>query len=112
MTEGGTDKEGKFHKAAKFDDSLIAEFFSREVFSLLLREELISPELVRKVLRWRYSGFNVHSKVRATSKREAERVSKYMIRPLLSSLNCAAGTLDGGRRERRVFLRGLESKAL
>ena len=67
MTEGGTDKEGKFHKVAKFDESLIAEFFSWEVFSLLLREELISLELVRKVLRWRYSGFNVHSKVRATS---------------------------------------------
>jgi len=26
----------------------------------------------------------VHSKVRTTSKREAERVGKYMIRPLLS----------------------------
>jgi len=30
------------------------------------------------------SCFNVHSKVRAESKEEAERVSKYMIRPVLS----------------------------
>lgn len=36
VTEGGTDKDGKFHKVVKFDDNLIAQFFSREVFSLLL----------------------------------------------------------------------------
>jgi len=30
------------------------------------------------------SGFHVHSKVRATSKQDAERVGKYMIRPILS----------------------------
>jgi hypothetical protein len=35
-------------------------------------------------LRWRYTGFNVHSKARAQTKREVERVGKYMIRPLLS----------------------------
>jgi len=55
MTEGGTDKEGNFHKVEKFDDSLIAEFFSREVFSLLLREKLISLSLVQKILAWRQS---------------------------------------------------------
>ena len=62
-TEGGTDEHGEFHKVRKFDDTLIAEFFSREVFSLLLQEQLISPELVEKILQWRHSGFNVHSKV-------------------------------------------------
>jgi len=62
------------------------------------------------------TGFNVHTKVRTTTKREAERAGKYMIRPLLSlkwlsidpqlkltfmaerpppSSNCPAGTLDG-----------------
>jgi hypothetical protein len=30
------------------------------------------------------TGFNVHSQVRAESKSEAERVGKYMIRPILS----------------------------
>jgi len=56
----------------------------REVFSLLLRKQLINLTLIQKVLRWRHTGFNVHSKVRATSKQEAERVGKYMIRPILS----------------------------
>jgi hypothetical protein len=84
MTEGGEDSEGRFHHLAEFQDSLLAEFFSREVFSLLLREELISEALVEKIMGWRNSGFSVHSKVRTETKQEAERVGKYMIRPLLS----------------------------
>jgi hypothetical protein len=47
--------------------------------SFLLREKLIGLSLVQKILRWRHSGFNVHSRVRATTKREAESVGKYMI---------------------------------
>ncbi len=35
-------------------------------------------------MRWRHTGFHFHSKVKATSKQEAERVGKYMIRPILS----------------------------
>jgi len=84
VSEGGEDEERRFHHLPGFDDSLIAEFFSREVFSLLLRKELISPELVEKILLWRHTGFNVHSKVKAQTRREAEKVGKYMIRPLLA----------------------------
>ncbi len=51
---------------------------------MLLREGLINLELVKKILSWRHTGFNVHSKVRITTKTEAERVGKYMIKPLLS----------------------------
>ena len=62
----------------------MAEFFKREVFALLLGEELISEAVVEKIMGWRHSGFSVHSKVRAQTRKEAERVGKYMIRPLLS----------------------------
>jgi hypothetical protein len=54
VSEGGEDKEGRFHQVGAFDDGLIARFFSGEVFSLVLREELISQELVEKMLLWRY----------------------------------------------------------
>jgi hypothetical protein len=84
VSEGGEDKDGRFHHIQSFDDGLIAEFFSREVFALLLREELISQALMEKIMGWRHSGFNVHSRVRALTKKEAERVGKYMIRPLLA----------------------------
>jgi len=84
VTEGGEDSEGRFHHLSEFRDSLLAEFFKREVFALLLRQELISEVLVEKIAAWRRSGFSVHSKVKAKTRKEAERVGKYMIRPLLS----------------------------
>ncbi len=84
MTEEGEDSEGKFHDVASFQDSLLAEFFKPEVFALLLRQKLISEALVEKIAGWRHSGFSAHSKVKAKTRKEAERVGKYMIRPLLS----------------------------
>ena len=84
VTEGDEDSEGRFHHLAFFQDSLLAQMFAREVFALLLRAELISEALVGKIMGWRHTGFSVHSKVRAKTREEAERVGKYMIRPLLS----------------------------
>jgi len=84
VTEGGTDKQGRFHKVSSFNDSLLCRFFTREVFLLLLRKQLINRDLVEKILLWQHTGFNVHSKVRAQNKKEAERIGKYMIRPILS----------------------------
>ena len=84
VTEGGTAPDGVFHRVCRFRDEIIQAFFTHEVFSLLLRKKLIGLSLVQKILRWRHTGFSVHSQVRATSRREAERVGKYMIRPLLS----------------------------
>ncbi|MDH7512080.1 MAG: transposase [Clostridiales bacterium] len=39
---------------------------------------------MEKIAGWRYSGFSVHSKFRAQTRKEAERVGKYIRRPLLS----------------------------
>jgi len=84
VSEGGSDREGCFHGICRFNDDLLREIFTREVFSLLVHKQLINLTLVQKILRWRHTGFHVHSKVRATSKQEAERIGKYMIRPILS----------------------------
>jgi len=84
VSEGGSDREERFHSVCRFNDDLLREIFTREVFSLLLHKQLINLTLVQKILRWRHTGFHVHSKVRTTSKQEAERVGKYMIRPILS----------------------------
>ncbi|MCK4420411.1 transposase [candidate division WOR-3 bacterium] len=84
VSEGGSDREGRFHSVCRFNDDLLRELFTREVFSLLLHKQLINLTLVQKILRWRHTGFHVHSKVRARSKKEAEQVGKYMIRPILS----------------------------
>jgi hypothetical protein len=84
VTEGGADKAGVFHKISRIDDSRLAEIFAREVLDFLVGKELLSPEWAQRLLSWRHTGFNVHSRVRAKTKTEAERVGKYMIRPLLS----------------------------
>jgi len=84
VTEGGVDKAGLFHKVPRIDDSRLTELFAREVLGFLVHKELLSPEWAERLLSWRHTGFNVHSRVRAKTKREAERVGKYMIRPLLS----------------------------
>jgi hypothetical protein len=84
VSEGGVDKAGIFHKIPRIDDSRLAEIFAREVLADLVRRELLSREWTERLLSWRHTGFSVHSRVRAKTKREAERVGKYMIRPLLS----------------------------
>ena len=84
VTEGGVNKAGLFHKVPRIDDSRLAELFAREVLGFLVHKELLSPEWEERLLSWRHTGFNVHSRVRAKTRREAERVGKYMIRPLLS----------------------------
>jgi hypothetical protein len=84
VTEGGVDETGVFHKIPRIDDSRLAELFAHEVLRLLVDRELLSPEWAERLLSWRHTGFNVHSRVRTKTKPEAERVGKYMIRPLLS----------------------------
>jgi ribosomal protein S27E len=84
VTEGGVDEAGVFHKLPRLDDSRLAEIFGREVLAFLVGKELLSPEWAERILSWRHTGFSVHSLVRAKTKPEAERVGKYMIRPLLS----------------------------
>jgi len=78
------DEAGIFHKIPRIDDSQLAELFAREVLADLVRKELLSPEWTERILSWRHTGFSVHSRVRTKTKLEAERVGKYMIRPLLS----------------------------
>jgi len=75
---------GVFHEIPRMDDSRLAEIFAREVLAMLVRKELLSPEWAERILSWRHTGFNVHSLVRAKTKPEAERVGKYMIRPILA----------------------------
>jgi hypothetical protein len=78
------DNGGIFHKIPRLDDSRLAELFCRGVLAFLVRKELLSPEWAERILSWRHTGFNVHSLVRAKTRPEAERVGKYMVRPVLA----------------------------
>lgn len=84
VTAGGLDVAGVFCEIARFDDARLSDLFAREVLAMLVGKDLLSPEWAERLLSWRHSGFNVHSLVRTGTKAEAERVGKYMIRPLVS----------------------------
>jgi len=75
---------GVFHRVPRIDDARLTEIFTREVLAFLVGRELLSQEWAERILSWRHTGFSVHSRVRAKTKPEAERVGKYMIRPVLS----------------------------
>ena len=92
---------GVFRRVPRIDDSRLAEIFAREVPADLVRKELLGPEWAERILSWRHTGFNVHSRVRAKTNPEVERVGKYMIRPVL-----APGALDfsGARGQGRLSL--------
>lgn len=79
--DGGVDGAGVFHKVSRIDDTRLAELFAREVLASLVQKELLSPEWAERILSWHHTGFSVHSRVRARTKSEAERVGKYMTRP-------------------------------
>jgi hypothetical protein len=84
VTEGGVDEADIFHKVPRIDDSRLEEFFAREFLGFLVGKELLSPEWAERLLSWCHTGFSVHSRVSAKTRKEAEPVGKYMIRPLLS----------------------------
>jgi len=69
VTEGGVDEAGVFHRIPRLDDSRLASLFAREVLADLVRKEFLSPEWAERLLSWRHTGFNVHSRVRAKTKR-------------------------------------------
>jgi hypothetical protein len=84
VTEGGLTGAGSFLSIPVFDDAALTRIFAHEVLSLLVSRELLSPEIREKILSWRHSGFNTHSKVRTTTLEDARMVARYMAKPILA----------------------------
>jgi hypothetical protein len=86
----------------RLDDARLAEIFGREVLALLVSKGLLSPECAERILSWRHTGFNVHSRVRARTKAEVERVGKYMVRYYGPYANAYRGKVRKAIRRRRL----------
>jgi hypothetical protein len=84
VTEGGRTSDGCFHPVPIFNDTALARIFAREVLTFLVSRDLMSPEIRDKILSWRHTGFNTHSKVRTTTLEDAGRVARYMAKPILA----------------------------
>jgi hypothetical protein len=95
VTEGGMRSDGSFQPVAIFNDTALARLFAHEVLGLLASKDLISPETEEKILSWRHTGFNVHSKVRTTTSLDARRVVRYMAKPILALGRLAFDEAEG-----------------
>jgi hypothetical protein len=84
VTEGGGTSDGSFQPVPIFNDETLTRIFAHEVLASLVSKYLIGPEIREKILSWRHTGFNVHSKVRSTTSQDARRVARYMAKPVLA----------------------------
>ena len=71
-------------ETVKIPSFVLGPVLDLEVLRLLVGKGLLSPEWEERILSWRHAGFNVHSRVRARTKTEAEGIGKYMVRPVLA----------------------------
>jgi hypothetical protein len=73
-------EDGSFHPAGAVDTELLQELFSNYLFAFLLKEELISAELVESMREWQHSGFHVFSgePIQATESEKRLFVARYL----------------------------------
>jgi hypothetical protein len=58
----------------------LRDLFQANVLALLLKERMISPELVERMREWRHSGFHAYAGEEISDIEDALRVGLYMVR--------------------------------
>jgi hypothetical protein len=86
FSEGAFDKSGQFYPVTGIPYKRMEEYFRLSVLGMLKNEGLISEDLIRNLLGWKHSGFNIHAEGKAVINDDQgrERLAKYMIRPPIS----------------------------
>ena len=59
--DGTVDENGAFYQLLELDIDKLHRCFQQNVFNALLKQELITPEVVENMSGWQHSGFNVWS---------------------------------------------------
>jgi len=54
------DEEGNYRGAPPIPEDSIRDLFMHKVFKMLLKEDVISEEVVENILSWRHSGFHIY----------------------------------------------------
>lgn len=77
---------GTFYVMPDVDLKPLEEIFRAKVFTLLKEEGKIDDDIIRKLMKWRHSGFSVHNKARVARDDEKGRVAlaQYIIRNTFS----------------------------
>jgi hypothetical protein len=72
--------DGGFVHSIAFDTGVLRGLFQANVLTLLLKERMISPELVERMREWRHSGFHAYAGEEIPDIEDALRVGLYMVR--------------------------------
>lgn len=85
-SDGCFDSEGIFYPLPNISVQTLEKVFAARVFTMLINEKLISPEMVQKMLSWRHSGFSAHAKrkLEAEDKDGLESLAQYIVRSPIS----------------------------
>jgi hypothetical protein len=72
--------DGVFVHSPVFDAAVLRDLFQANVLALLLKERMISQELVERMREWRHSGFHAYTGEEIPATEDALRVGLYMVR--------------------------------
>jgi hypothetical protein len=72
--------DGGFVHSPLFDPAVLRDLFQASVLALLLKERMISSELVERMREWRHSGFHAYAGEEIPDIEDALRVGLYMVR--------------------------------
>ena len=84
---GGILKDDKFYQPFQISTKVIAEIFRARLLTVLLKEEVITQELIDLLMSWNHnSGFNVHGKqkINGANGDRIEKIARYMSRAAIS----------------------------
>ncbi len=82
VADGLFTDNGMFYVAPKVSTTPLEQLFRVRVIQMLVEEELLAPDLARKLLGWKHSGFSVHNgkPLRRDDAAGLERIAQYIIR--------------------------------
>ena len=88
VADGLFTDNGMFYVAPRVSTTPLEQLFRVRVIQMLVEEELLAPEMARKLLGWKHSGFSVHNgkPLRRDDADGLERVAQYIIRNPFSDL--------------------------
>ena len=85
-TDGCFDVEGNFYPLPRISTETLEKVFVGKVLAMLVKEELIGQEVVRKIRSWKHSGFSAHANVRlkAGDRKGLKALAEYIVRSPIS----------------------------
>ncbi len=84
---GGILKDDKFYQPFHISTDIIAEIFRARLLAVLLKQEVITQELIDLLMSWNHhSGFQVHGKqkINGANGDRIEKIARYMSRAAIS----------------------------